>query len=402
MRVTTSLVYALGLEALNRQNEKLLKLQQQIAADRRMLTPSDDPIGAAQAVTVTQAKARTAQYTTNIGAAGDALVHAEGVLGRVADVLQAARAHAVSAGGPALSDADRRAIATDLRAQLKQLVGLANAKDGDGAFLFAGFATSTQPFVESVSGVVYNGDSGKRTMAVGPGRDIAISESGDRAFMRVRNGNGAFVASAGATNAGSGVLTPGTVVDPTALTGDTYRIQFNVAGGVTTYDVVDVTTSTTVSSGNAYTSGTAITVAGMQVRIEGAPANGDTFTLAPSSPQSVFETIDNLIATLEASAGNTADRARLTNGLNRGLVDLDQALEHLLTVRAEMGASLRELDSLASGNEAQQLLHDTTLSRLQDLDYNAALSDFARQQLALEAAQKSFIQVTRLSLFDYL
>jgi flagellar hook-associated protein 3 FlgL len=67
-----------------------------------------------------------------------------------------------------------------------------------------------------------------------------------------------------------------------------------------------------------------------------------------------------------------------------------------------MGAGLRELETLGAGNEGQQLLHDQTLSRLQDLDYNAALSDFARQQLALEAAQKSFIQVTGLSLFDYL
>ena len=84
------------------------------------------------------------------------------------------------------------------------------------------------------------------------------------------------------------------------------------------------------------------------------------------------------------------------------LADVDQALEHLLTVRAEMGAGLRELEMLAAGNEGQQLLHEQTLSRLQDLDYNAALSDFARHQLALEAAQKSFIQITGLSLFKYL
>jgi len=402
MRVATSLVYSLGLDALNRQSEKLLKLQQQIAADRRMLTPADDPIGAAQALTLTQAKARTAQYTTNIGAGNDALAHAESMLGQVADVLQAARTHAVGAGGPALSDADRRAIATDLRAQLQQLVGLANAKDGDGAFLFAGFATATQPFVETAAGVVYNGDGGRRTMEVGPSRDLAISESGDRVFMRIPNGNGTFVASAAPANTGSGVITPGSVVDPTALTGDSYRIQFSVAAGVTTYDVIDVTTSTTLSSGNAYTSGTAITVAGMQVRVDGPPANGDQFTLSPSAPQSVFETISDLIATLEAGASTTLGRTQLTNGLNRGLADLDQALEQMLTVRAEMGASMRELESLAGGNETTQLLHDTALSRLQDLDYNAALSDFARQQLALEAAQKSFIQVTGLTLFDYL
>lgn len=402
MRVTTPLMYSLGVDAIGRQQEELLKLQQHLAAGRRILTPSDDPIGSAQALTVTQAKARTAQHTANIGAASDALANSESVLGQVADVLQAARTQAIAAGGPALSDADRRAIATDLRAQLAQLVGLANAKDGAGAFLFAGFATATQPFAETAGGVIYNGDSGQRTLEVGPGRSLAISASGDNAFMRIANGNGAFVASAGPANTGNGIVTPGSVVDPTALTGDTYEIQFTVAAGVTTYDVVDTTTAAVVSSGNPYTSGAAIAVAGMQVTISGPPANGDRFTLAPSTSQSAFKTLADLITTLEASAVTSLGRTQLANGLNRGLADVDQALEHLLTVRAEMGAGLRELETLAAGNEGQQLLRDQTLSRLQDLDYNAALSDFARQQLALEAAQKSFIQVTGLSLFDYL
>ena len=67
-----------------------------------------------------------------------------------------------------------------------------------------------------------------------------------------------------------------------------------------------------------------------------------------------------------------------------------------------MGAGLRELETLASAYEGEQVSHDQTLSRLQDLDYSKALSDFARQQLALEASQKSFLQVSGLSLFNYL
>lgn len=402
MRVTTSLLYSLGVASIGTQQERLLKLQQQLASGRRALTPSDDPIGAAQALTATQAKARTTQHSTNIAAASDAIAHSESVIGQVENILQAVRTHAVAAGGPALSDADRRAIATDLRAQRAQLVGLANTKEGDGAFMFAGYSTAAQPFVETALGVAYNGDSGRRGLEVGPGRTLSISASGDDVFMRIANGNGTFVASAVTSNTGNGIVTPGSVVDPTALTGDSYEIQFNVAGGVTTYDVVDTTTATLVSSGNPYTSGAAITVDGMQVSISGPPASGDRFTLAPATPQSVFKTLDKLIAALETGAMTPLGRTQLANGLSRSLAEVDQTLEHVLTVRAEMGAGLRELEALASGNEAQQLLHDQTLSRLQDLDYNAALSDFARQQLALEAAQKSFIQVTGLTLFDYL
>jgi flagellar hook-associated protein 3 FlgL len=198
------------------------------------------------------------------------------------------------------------------------------------------------------------------------------------------------------------VASIGTVVNPALLPGDTYRLQFNVSGGVTTYDVLDVTSATTVSSGNAYTSGATITVAGMQVSVTGAPGSGDTFTLAPSASQSIFTTVQNLIATLKNPTSGTGGNAQLQNGLNASLANIDQALDHVLSVRADGGATMRELDTLASGNADQTQQFDQTLSKLQDLDYNQALSDFARQQLSLEAAQKSFAKVTSLSLFDYL
>ncbi len=402
MRVTTPLLHALGIEAIARQQEALLRTQQQIASGRRILVPSDDPIAAAQAMAVLDAKARTTQYQANIGAAGDALGYAEGVLAQVTEVLQAARTLAVNGGAATLSDADRRSLAGELRSQLDHLVGLANSRDGNGAYLFAGFATATQPFARGAGGVAYFGDQGERMLEVSPGRNLPVSTSGDAVFMSVRTGNGTFTAVPAPTNAGAGTIDAGRVVDPAALTGHSYRLQFSVVGGVTTFDVVDVTSATIVSAGNAYAPGTAIDVDGMQVTVGGAPANGDSFTLAPSSAQSVFTTFDQLIAALEAPAGSPAARAALANGLTGALANLDQALERLLTVRAGFGAGLRELDALGAGNDATQLRHDQTLSRLQDLDYNAALSDFARQQLALEAAQKSFVQVTGLSLFDYL
>ena len=94
--------------------------------------------------------------------------------------------------------------------------------------------------------------------------------------------------------------------------------------------------------------------------------------------------------------------ARIGNGINTGLQNVDQALEHVLLARSDVGAKLRELDVLSASNDGTKLQLDQTVSRLEDLDYNAALSHFAQQQTALTAAQKSFIQVTGLSLFNYL
>jgi len=50
MRVSTSQIYALGAESIGRTQADLLRTQQQIAAMRRILTPSDDPVGSATAV----------------------------------------------------------------------------------------------------------------------------------------------------------------------------------------------------------------------------------------------------------------------------------------------------------------------------------------------------------------
>jgi flagellar hook-associated protein 3 FlgL len=326
------------------------------------------------------------------------------VLSDVEDVLQAVRTLAVQGANAALSDRDRASIGADVASRLQQLVTLANSRGSDGTYLFAGFATGTQPFVgDSAGSVTYNGDQGRRTLEVAPGRTMAIAFDGSSAFMQARAGNGSFTASPAAANTGTGVISAGAVVNPTQLPGNSWRIQFNVSGGATTYDVIDVSTGTTLSSGNAYTAGAPITVAGMQVSVSGAPANGDAFTLAPSASQSVFKTLQDLANALATpTGGSPAATTALQNAASSALTNLDQALDHVLGLRATAGAGLRELDDLANGNDARSLQYDQTLSRLNDLDYNQALSDFARQQLALEAAQKSFARVSGLSLFDYL
>ena len=68
-----------------------------------------------------------------------------------------------------------------------------------------------------------------------------------------------------------------------AHTNHGYRVQFNVAGATTTYDVLDLTAGTTLVSGAAYGSGQAIAFDGVQLAVTGAPADNDTFDVSPSA-----------------------------------------------------------------------------------------------------------------------
>lgn len=397
MRISTQMIHDGGLNAIQRQQSELFKLQQQIGSGRRILTPSDDPVASSRAVVVSQAQATAQQHARNTGAAKDYLSAIESAVAELGAIVVGAKTLAIAGGNPTQSDADRATLAQDLRGKFQQLMAQANTQDGSGSYLFSGYAETTQPFSGSLGAVVYNGDAGEREVQVSDSRKMPVTLNGASLFQSIKNGNGVFATSAVASNTGAGVISGGRVLNPPAWNGDDYEIRFSSAA---TYDVVNTTTATTVSSANAYASGGAIAFSGVQVEITGAPQAGDVFTLQPSTNQSVFETFNNLIKTLESPVTGAPAQAQLRNGLNRALGDLDRVLDQTLSARTLVGARQSELDSISFSNEDYLLRRSVELGELINLDYAKATSDLSRQLITLEAAQRSYVKITSLSLFD--
>ena len=105
---------------------------------------------------------------------------------------------------------------------------------------------------------------------------------------------------------------------------------------------------------------------------------------------------------LEAPVSDGASRASLNNAVNRALGDLDQGLGRLLEVRTSLGARLNTVETQNRINSEQIFQLQSSLSDVEDLDYAEAISRFNLQQTALQAAQQTFVQVQRLSLFNFL
>ncbi|MEI2657323.1 MAG: flagellar hook-associated protein FlgL [Nitrosomonas sp.] len=402
MRISTNTIYETGTNLMLQQQDTLIKTQQQLSTGRRILTPSDDPIASAQVLNITQSASINKQYSVNRDSASSSLGLEDNVLKQVTSLLQDVHESAVYAGNASLSDADKKTLAMELRGRLESLVGLANATDEKGQFLFSGYQTNTKPFVLTGLNVQYMGDQGQRLIQVGPTRQLAVSDSGTDVFDRIKNGNGVFATAADSSNTGTGVINVGSVITPASLTGDDYEINFTVAAGVTTYDIVNTTTGSPVSSANAYTSNTTISFDGMQLNIKGDPANGDKFTVSPSSNQSIFETVGNLIAALETPSGGSSAATQLENSLNSALKNINNSLEHVLAQRSTIGSRLQEIDTLESVGGDQDIQFEDMLGQLQHVDFAKAISDLQRQQLYLQAAQQSYIRVSGLSLFNYL
>lgn len=402
MRISTNTIYETGTSLMLQQQENLIKTQQQISTERRILTPSDDPIAAAQALNITQSASMNKQFSVNRAGASSSLRLEENVLSEVKNLLDRAQDLAISAGNAARTDADRKIVATELRSQLESLVGLANSTDENGQYLFSGYQANTKPFVQTGLNVQYLGDQGQRLSQVGPARQLAISDSGTDIFERIKNGNVVFTTAADSLNIGTGTIDKGSVITPASLTGDNYDITFNVAAGVTTYDIVNTTTGLPVSSANPYAGSSTIGFDGIQLNIKGNPENGDKFTISPSSNQSIFKTVSDLITALETPSSGQPGGTRLTNNLSTAIQNISNSIEHVLTKQSSIGARMLEIDTLESVGSDQNIQFEDLLSQLQDVDMAKAISDFQRQQLYLQAAQQSYIKISGLSLFNYI
>ncbi len=433
MRVSTQTIFDSGVGSIQRQTSSLLHTQQQVATGRRVLSPADDPVAAARALEVSQSRDVNNQFLTNQDNARASLGVVEGQLTAVTDMLHFVRERAVQAANATLTAADRASIAADLRAQFEHLVGVGNATDGTGQYLFSGYQGATKPFSGNAdTTVTYAGDDGQRSLQVASTRRLAISDSGNDVFMRIRNGNGSFATDFTATpNTGTATINGGNVLDPalwaSASNSGDLQIRFwNDTTGpspVMRYDLVDNTTGTSLLTNTAsttgaagtytrsYVSGEAISFAGLSApfsdfgitaTVSGAVADGDAFAVKSSSTQSLFDTLSKLITSIERPLTATNPQSRLATEVGFSLRDLDQAENNLLRVRASLGSRMAEADALTNVGSDLKLQYDSTLSNLQDLDYAEAITRLTREQANLEAAQRSFLRISDLSLFNLL
>lgn len=399
MRISTSSLYNDNIATLNTLQAQVGQTQQQISTGRRLLNPADDPAAMARAAELSQTDSANTQLASNRIAAINTLSLTEGILQGATSLLQDAKVVAVDAGNGSLSATSRLSLAVDLQGRLDELLGLANSTDGAGSYLFSGAQGTVQPFANTAAGVVYQGDDVQRKVQAAASRQISTTDSGADIFMRVRNGNGTFQAAPAVANTGSGVVSQGVVTNFSLYNGHTFQIDFTAAN---TYDINDVTTGLPVSAGNAYVSGQAISFNGIQFDIKGTPAVGDKFDITPSSNQSVFKTLGDLIATLNAGAATGMSSTAYRQGLQAATGALDQGLSNVLGVRATVGSRLRELDALQATGDELGLQYKQTLSKIQDTDYNKAVTELTMQNMMLQAAQQSFAKVSQMSLFNYL
>jgi len=414
-RISSYWVFNRPVNDMMRLQSSLNRTQEQISSGQGILSPSDDPVGAARVMQLDQEIALVSQYERNITLVMARLEQEEGVLAGVTSSIQRIRELTVQAGNAALySDSDRIAIAQEVNSRVQELFNLTNSKDGSGEYLFSGFAGDKQSFVQNPGGgYLYQGDEGVRYVQVSRNSTVAASDTGKDAFLDIPANVPSFYSYGNSQNTGQppGVISQGITVNQAQLT------DFFPENAVITFgnelDMVPPGPNITVrnkSDGRviegieqrAYKSGDSITFAGMNVSISGNPAPGDKFLVDTSEKQGLLITVEKLAYALENFSTASEFTAVYDEAIFNSLENLDAALENVSQVRTRIGARINTTDNIANQHADNKLAAQDIRSSIGDLDYAEAVSRLQMEEFILKAAQQTFATVTKMSLFDFI
>ncbi|SAL67109.1 flagellar hook-associated protein FlgL [Caballeronia humi] len=406
MRISSSQYFNMNVQTMSDQQSSLASMYQQISSGKRILTASDDPLGASQAVQLSMKSSAFTQYATNQTSAQSSLQLEDSTLTSVSSVLQSIKTQAVRIGDGSLNDSDRTSLANQLQGYRDQLMGLANTTDADGNYIFAGYKSSVVPFSNNASGVgaTYGGDLGQRQVQLSENRTVSVNDAGSSIFQSVSAAQADAVSAASSSNTGSGTISPVSVSDPTnAGNSSNYTIKFAVASDGSKSYTVTPTADGSPPTPVAYTGKTEITLGGQKVTIDGSPADGDTFTTGPaaSSGTDIFATLDNLVNALKQPTGTAEQKAALVNAMTTATTKIGNTFTNVLSTQATVGGREQEVAATQSSMANASTQASSDLENLTSIDLVSAISQYELTQNALQGAQMAFSQIQKMSLFDY-
>jgi flagellar hook-associated protein 3 FlgL len=386
-RVTHSIIFDTSRSFLQRQARQLLDAQIQVATQRKINTLSDDPLGAGSVLRLRTQLRQTEQFERNIGLATSLTEAYDASLEQSIEMIARVRELVVGQSSSATAnDLTREAAAVEIITLREQLIAIANTRVGSH-HIYSGHQTNMPSFL-----------SAEAVVTPAPG------------------------------NTGAAVVSDARVSSVIDLTGDAYNIVFTAPD---TYSIVNVTQGLTISTGNTYVDGEAITIDGISVTITGIPDTGDFFSVSTtaagvyngddgvtqleieqdsfmqtnlrgdvvfqgatlSSGVDIFGLLNSVIDALR-----TGDETTLVNSLAL----LDDAQAQISNAQAAIGARENQLDRATIRLTDLSVNLKTLISSLEDIDATEAIANFTEAEAAYQTSLEATSRVVGLSLLDYL
>lgn len=406
MRISTNQLFDRSIQQILDNQGDLSDIQRQLSTGKKILRPSDDPVGAAQVVRLTEELARIEQYKTNNTLLENALNQEEAILQSVTDSVLKARQLTIQAGNGINSDQDRQALAIEIGQIRDQVFDLMNARNADGEYIFAGNQSDSPAFIFDPNAAgnkyIFQGDNGQNELQLSNSVTVPSGDSGFDVFENVLARLDADIT--GGTATGSlritqqgafdtfhqnnyDAVTPGNNVYVGTINGAGNQIDFINAG-------------TLAPAGSAsFVSGEPFNFNGIEMTVTGGPADTVQFTLQQPEKKNLAQTLDDLFTALNDTNISDGDYAE---AIDDALIGIDSGFQAVSNANAAIGGRLNVAESIEKSNLDLEIANKEARSEIEEVDYAEAVSELSKQETSLQAAQATFSRVTQLSLFDFI
>lgn len=407
IRISTNQIYDRAIQSVLDNQGDLADIQQQLSSGKRLLRPSDDPVGAAQVIRLTEDLDRIDQFQRNNELLQNALEQEEAVLRSINDAVNRARVLVIQAGNGILDTVDRQAVSIEIGQIRDEVFGLMNTQNANGEYIFAGYQSQSPAFTFDPTNPVteYNfaGDDGVNRFQVSDTVTLQANSSGKEVFADVfARFDATITASVGATSAQVTVSQQEAYdqffernYDAVTPANNDYRITV-LAGNQVQID--NIGTGATVAT-LGFQSGEPFVFNGLEFNIEATVGNTVDFELDAPEKKNLAETLNDFFDVLQDENVSDGD---YQEAIADALVGIDNGLLSLANATSSLGGRLNVASSVFESNLDLEITQKDARSKIEDVNYAEAVSELSRQETALQAAQATFSRVTGLTLFDFI
>ncbi len=406
MRVSTNQLFDRSIRGILDNQDDLSKVQQQLATGKRIINPSDDPVGSAQVIRLTESLDELAQYQKNNNLVTSALEQQETAMRNINDALNKARQLAIQAGNGIMSNDDLKAISQEIKQIRDQVFDLMNSQNADGDYIFAGHESHSPAFsyTPGATGNKYQfeGDDGFNRVQISASVNLKAGDSGKEVFENVLARYTGSV-SGGSAGANLYISQQDTFdefyqdnYDRLTPANNDFRLTVNGSGDQIT--VTNIGTGATLGTFD-YDPEQSFVYQGLQFDTSAGPGQTIEFTLDDPQKKNIAETLNDFFLKLQDP---DLVGQRLDDAIADAIVGLDNGMDKLANTISAVGGRLNVAESVFESNLDQEVTLKTARGKIQDVDYAEAISELSKQETALQAAQQTFGRVTTLSLFDFL
>lgn len=394
LRLSTSQMFSNSMNGVMQSYQRFSHVNNQMSTGKRVVTPADDPVAAAQTLNTRNRMAVVQQYNRNVDFADKNLSLTESSLNQTEFALMRMKDLAIQLGSDQWSDDQVRSSGLEVKETLKHLQGVLNTRNESGEYIFAG----SQANQKAYEGNVFQGDRIEREAQVADDTFIRMLTSGARAFENLEGLKPAPVKVNDLDNpfASQPLLVFRSQADDLAKADN--KIAW-LADNV--FSFPEGTSDTDKAAWITDNKGA------IELSINGLDIDNNIYNKPePLQAGTHFIYEGNMLGVMQYfvdATGNGNPPGEVNKEAIRASIDnIDIAFDRVSQTRSQIGSRQNTLDAVKSSNEEFELFAKKSISDLEDLNYAEAYVRLETAMMSYQAGMQVTGRISGLSLFNYI